>query len=153
MMAFTEGAGEPVVVSPDVADVVARVRETYDSGRTRPMEWRREQLDGLHRSFEVLPGRHQLQVVYIDDATPLKDRVLRTRAVQLPVGWRGGLPQFRSIMAGRRGGRGLGISPTAPAAVFAGVWRARRRPLPQFSPGSGGRAAVTPYELSARTTP
>lgn len=52
MMAFTEGAGEPVAVSPDVADVVARVRETYDSGRTRPMEWRREQLDGLLRFLD-----------------------------------------------------------------------------------------------------
>ena len=40
------------MASPDVADVVARVRETYDSGRTRPMEWRREQLDGLLRFLD-----------------------------------------------------------------------------------------------------
>ena len=34
---------------PDVAGIVARVRATYDSGRTRPMAWRLEQLDGLVR--------------------------------------------------------------------------------------------------------
>ena len=34
---------------PDVPGIVARVRATYDSGRTRPMEWRLEQLDGLVR--------------------------------------------------------------------------------------------------------
>ena len=51
-MAFDERAREPAVASPDVAAVVARVRETYDSGRTRPMEWRREQLDGLLRFLD-----------------------------------------------------------------------------------------------------
>ena len=35
--------------TPDVAAVVARVRAAYASGRTRPIEWRVEQLDGLTR--------------------------------------------------------------------------------------------------------
>ncbi len=34
---------------PDPAAVVARLRATYDSGRTRPLEWRLEQLRALRR--------------------------------------------------------------------------------------------------------
>ncbi len=37
----------------DVAGIVARVRETYQSGRTRPIEWREEQLDGLVRMLKL----------------------------------------------------------------------------------------------------
>ena len=33
----------------DVSAVVAALRVTYESGRTRPLEWRREQLQGLRR--------------------------------------------------------------------------------------------------------
>jgi aldehyde dehydrogenase (NAD+) len=33
----------------DVSTVVAALRETFESGRTRPLEWRREQLQGLRR--------------------------------------------------------------------------------------------------------
>ncbi len=51
-MAITsEPRTEPATpaAAPDVAAVVARVRAAYDSGRTRPVEWRVEQLDGLTR--------------------------------------------------------------------------------------------------------
>lgn len=51
-MAFDEGAPESTVATTDVADVVARVRKAYDSGRTRPLDWRREQLDGLLRFLD-----------------------------------------------------------------------------------------------------
>ena len=37
----------------DVAGIVDRVRDTYNSGRTRPMEWRQEQLDGLVRMLKM----------------------------------------------------------------------------------------------------
>ncbi len=38
---------------PDVAGIVADVRAVYDSGRTRSMEWRLEQLDGLLRLLDL----------------------------------------------------------------------------------------------------
>ncbi|MCH7788597.1 MAG: aldehyde dehydrogenase family protein, partial [Acidobacteria bacterium] len=31
----------------DVASLVEQLRKTFDSGRTRPLEWRQQQLDGL----------------------------------------------------------------------------------------------------------
>jgi aldehyde dehydrogenase (NAD+) len=37
----------------DVAGIVSRVRDTYNSGRTRPIEWREEQLDGLVRMLKL----------------------------------------------------------------------------------------------------
>lgn len=37
----------------DVAGIVDRVRDAYNSGRTRPMEWRHEQLDGLVRMLKI----------------------------------------------------------------------------------------------------
>ncbi|MCQ1956083.1 aldehyde dehydrogenase family protein [Arthrobacter sp. zg-Y826] len=43
----TDVAGSPAAVPA----VLARVRETYDSGRTRPLAWRRQQLEGLVRLF------------------------------------------------------------------------------------------------------
>ena len=33
----------------DIPPTVARLRETFESGRTRPLEWRRAQLEGLLR--------------------------------------------------------------------------------------------------------
>lgn len=37
------------VTSPDVAKTVARLRQTFASGKTRPVEWRRQQLRNLER--------------------------------------------------------------------------------------------------------
>lgn len=37
----------------DVAGIVSRLRDTYNSGRTRPIEWREEQLDGLVRMLKL----------------------------------------------------------------------------------------------------
>ena len=37
---------------PDIRSIVGRVRRTFDEGRTRPLEWRREQLDGLLRLLD-----------------------------------------------------------------------------------------------------
>lgn len=36
----------------DIPGVVARLRETFDSGRTRSLEWRLRQIDGVIRFFE-----------------------------------------------------------------------------------------------------
>ena len=35
-----------------IASIVQRARDTFDSGRTRPLEWRRAQLDGLRKLLE-----------------------------------------------------------------------------------------------------
>ena len=40
---------EAPTAARDVSTVVAALRATYESGRTRPLEWRREQLQGLRR--------------------------------------------------------------------------------------------------------
>jgi aldehyde dehydrogenase (NAD+) len=40
-------------VDVDVAGIVNRVRAAYSQGRTRPMEWRQEQLDGLVRMLKI----------------------------------------------------------------------------------------------------
>jgi hypothetical protein len=42
-----------------------------------------ESLGGFSHSFRVLPGRHDLAVVYLDDRTPYPERALRTREVTL----------------------------------------------------------------------
>ncbi|MEM9200816.1 MAG: aldehyde dehydrogenase family protein [Actinomycetota bacterium] len=44
---------------PDVAGIVDRVRTTYNSGRTRPMEWRLAQLDGLIRLLDEQSDRFE----------------------------------------------------------------------------------------------
>ena len=54
-MAITEDSPTETVTPPalpDVSGVVARVRAAYESGRTRPIEWRLEQLDGLARMLK-----------------------------------------------------------------------------------------------------
>ena len=38
---------------------------------------------GRSNSFDVLPGRQDLQVAYLNDETPFADKVVRTRAVTL----------------------------------------------------------------------
>ncbi|MEM9894007.1 MAG: aldehyde dehydrogenase family protein [Actinomycetota bacterium] len=43
----------------DVAGTVERVRQAYDSGRTKPMAWREQQLDGLLRMLEAEEARFQ----------------------------------------------------------------------------------------------
>ncbi|ORV19702.1 aldehyde dehydrogenase family protein [Mycobacterium celatum] len=42
-------APETTVTSTDVAKTVARLRQTFATGKTRPVEWRREQLRNLER--------------------------------------------------------------------------------------------------------
>ena len=37
----------PSAVIEELPELVARLRQTFDSGRTRPIEWRRRQLEGL----------------------------------------------------------------------------------------------------------
>ncbi|MEM7143121.1 MAG: aldehyde dehydrogenase family protein [Actinomycetota bacterium] len=60
-MAITERPEESDIdlTSVDVAGIVAGVREVYDSGRTRPMEWRLEQLDGLVRMLKMEGSRFE----------------------------------------------------------------------------------------------
>ena len=43
----------------DIAGIVNRVREIYGSGRTKPMEWRQEQLDGLVRMLKMEEPRFE----------------------------------------------------------------------------------------------
>lgn len=47
-------------------------------------------LGGWNNRFEVLPGRHELAVVYTDEAPQLPEQVLRTRQVTLPLDARAG---------------------------------------------------------------
>lgn len=42
-------------------------------------------LGGMHNTFTVNPGQHNLAVVYLDRAQRLNGRVLATRAVNLPL--------------------------------------------------------------------
>ncbi len=43
----------------DVSGIVDGVRTTYNSGRTKPMEWRQQQLGGLLRMLELEGGRFE----------------------------------------------------------------------------------------------
>jgi aldehyde dehydrogenase (NAD+) len=43
----------------DVAGIVDGVRAAYDGGRTKPMEWRQEQLDGLVRMLKMEGSRFE----------------------------------------------------------------------------------------------
>jgi len=45
----TEAPAAPATPDLDAAALVARLRATFDSGKTRPLEWRREQLQALRR--------------------------------------------------------------------------------------------------------
>jgi aldehyde dehydrogenase (NAD+) len=40
-------------LSFDAAELVARLRNTFASGRTRAIEWRKEQLRALHTMLEA----------------------------------------------------------------------------------------------------
>jgi len=56
-MAITDRSDTPDsdldLTTVDVAGIVSRVRDTYNTGRTKPIEWRREQLDGLARMLKL----------------------------------------------------------------------------------------------------
>ena len=52
-----ESAPDVDLTAPDVAGIVADLRATYDSGRTRPMAWRLAQLDGLIRLLDEQSDR------------------------------------------------------------------------------------------------
>ena len=62
-MAITErpaGTGDDVdITGIGVAAIVERIRAAYDSGRTRPMEWRVEQLVGLERMLKLESARFE----------------------------------------------------------------------------------------------
>ncbi len=47
-------AGAPLAFTPipDIGGAVAAARDTFNSGRTRPLEWRRRQLKGIIRLVE-----------------------------------------------------------------------------------------------------
>lgn len=47
------------LTSVDVAGIVEGVRAVYDSGRTKPMAWRQEQLDGLVRMLKMESKRFE----------------------------------------------------------------------------------------------
>ena len=49
--AFSSDSGTPAGAGAAVPVVLERVRKTYASGRTRPLAWRRAQLEGLIRLF------------------------------------------------------------------------------------------------------
>ena len=49
-----------------------------------------ESLGGFAHSFRVLPGRHDLAVVFVDDRTPYPETILRTREVTLRLDARAG---------------------------------------------------------------
>src|SRR4051794_27402836 len=85
------GTGPPVALaaqpaSPDAGSVVGRLRATFDSGRTRPVAWRRAQLEAVKRML-VEHEREFLDALAADLGKPaiegwLTDLVLTTRDVE-----------------------------------------------------------------------
>ena len=45
----TESVAPETTAAPDIADTVARLRQTFTNGRTRNVEWRKDQLRRLER--------------------------------------------------------------------------------------------------------
>lgn len=104
-MTLTEvSAGKPA--AEDVPSVVRRVRATFDSGRTRPPEWRKAQLEALERllvereaDFATALGRDLGRTPFeswLDDLAPLLGEAryarkhvhswVRPHRVKLPLG-------------------------------------------------------------------
>ncbi len=54
-----DSSAEIDLLREDIASAVAATRATFESGRTRPMEWRLEQLDGLIRMPEEEADRFE----------------------------------------------------------------------------------------------
>ena len=52
----TTTTASPAVTAESIPDVVARLRTTFRSGRTRPLQWRREQLVALERLLAEREG-------------------------------------------------------------------------------------------------
>ncbi|MBR8743100.1 aldehyde dehydrogenase family protein [Nocardiopsis sp. MG754419] len=48
-MADTETSGAPLTLTTNIPPIVARLRATFDGGRTKPISWRRAQLRALRR--------------------------------------------------------------------------------------------------------
>jgi aldehyde dehydrogenase (NAD+) len=61
--------GVGAFAEPDAAALVARLRATFDTGRTRPLAWRRAQLDALH-ALLVDHERELLDALATDLAKP-----------------------------------------------------------------------------------
>jgi aldehyde dehydrogenase (NAD+) len=98
----------------DIPAVVARAREAFDSGRTRPLEWRRRQLDALiglleRHEEELLQalhadlGRPRLEGWFADigpirgDVAYIRDRLAKwagPRRVRLPLAARPGTAEI-----------------------------------------------------------
>jgi len=81
-----KGAGEVAQIVPENAWNRAResslLNPARGSGEVR-VRVDGHSLGGTDSRFSVLPGRHDLQVAYLNDETPLPEKLLRTRAVTL----------------------------------------------------------------------
>src|SRR5207302_8762694 len=69
-------------MTADVAKTVARVRDTFDSGRTRPAEWRKAQLRRLNQL--LTEGEDEIATAMRDDLgkAPAEGWVTEVRLVQ-----------------------------------------------------------------------
>ena len=45
----TESVAVPVQATPDIPGIVRKLRETFKTGRTRSVEWRKQQLQALEK--------------------------------------------------------------------------------------------------------
>jgi len=62
-------------LTTEYRELVARLRATFDSGRTRPLKWRRAQLDAMKRMLEENEQKIT-QALYEDLAKPAQEVVL-----------------------------------------------------------------------------
>ena len=105
--------------SLNAADIVGRMRATFDSGRTRDIAWRRGQLEALRRLLLEREGR-LIEAIAADFSKPaFETQITETRNVVWEIDH--ALPRLSRWMRGRR------IS--VPWALWPGSGRIRPEPL------------------------
>jgi len=105
--------------SLNAADLVARMRATFEGGRTREMAWRRGQLEALRRLLLEREGR-LIEAIAKDFAKPaFETQITETRNVVWEIDH--ALPRLSRWMRGRRA--------SVPWALWPGSGRIRPEPL------------------------
>ena len=105
--------------SLNAADIVGRMRATFDSGRTRDIAWRRGQLEALRRLLLEREGR-LIEAIAADFSKPaFETQITETRNVVWEIDH--ALPRLSRWMRGRR--------TSVPWALWPGSGRIRPEPL------------------------
>jgi aldehyde dehydrogenase (NAD+) len=108
-----------MLASLNAADLVARMRATFEGGRTREMAWRRGQLEALRRLLLEREGR-LIEAIAKDFAKPaFETQITETRNVVWEIDH--ALPRLSRWMRGRRA--------SVPWALWPGSGRIRPEPL------------------------